>query len=235
MCIRDSIYTHLIFIEYADKIKHLFIIDNEIIPHSLARTCKELRAECGPILDCFTQAHMHATERLDVKIRDFDYSLFYSAIEGVQVHHNVFKENDIPILHTVRFHVELTDPALWASRSDAGGREGLRGWLNRHKVLRNKRIFLRYLVTFDWECWTVEQAEGVVEEIWLNELLAGKERFILREAMQGAVGERCAVTGKAPKGKWKSGGRRVKGKTVAVRGKRRRAAEEEDDDYDGFE
>ncbi|KAI7218904.1 hypothetical protein KC333_g3283 [Hortaea werneckii] len=210
-----GIYSYLIA-NPLTRFEHVHILNHIPLSHPLTRTCKQLRHECT-LFPRPTRAQDFAqTKYLHVTVRDFDFTRFLEWFEEVQDYQGKWwrSERFAPTLRRVEFTVELGSSRLppsssseemvvgVAERGDWMGRfeVGIEGMLNRPKKLLGCAagpglVVVEFRILFNWNVWSVEDAERMYGFVHGSDRIGGPERYRLRMAILRALNERRRVLG----------------------------------------
>ncbi|KAI7187592.1 hypothetical protein KC363_g5904 [Hortaea werneckii] len=244
--IRVNVYSYLIA-NRLTRFEHVHVLNDIPLSHPLNRTCKQLRHECA-FLPLPTRAQDFAlTKYLHVAVQDFDFTRFLEWFEELQDYQGKWwrSERFAPALRRVEFTIEMGSPRPLSSSSketEAGEGNwmrrfevGIEGMLNRPKKLLRCAagaglVIVEFRVDFNWDAWSVEDAERLYEFVHLSERIGGPERYRLRMAILRALNERRKVLGVGVQSEMEEFGTHWKRGRLSKGVRRQRDGDEDGDD-----
>ncbi|GAB1743331.1 hypothetical protein NU219Hw_g9172t1 [Hortaea werneckii] len=219
--IRSRIFSYLTA-NHLTRFEHVHLSNDIPLPHPLTRTCKQLRHECALFPRPIRAQDFAHTKYLHVTVQDFDFSLFLGWFEELQNYQGKWwrSERFAPTLRRVNFTVEVGSPRPFLSssaeeeevvavvvvtgRGDWMGRYevGIEAMLNRPKKLLRCAagtglVIIEFRILFNWDVWSVEDAERMYGFVHGSEKFGGPERYRLRMAILRALNERKKGSGLA--------------------------------------
>ncbi|KAI7155976.1 hypothetical protein KC349_g6601 [Hortaea werneckii] len=246
--IRSRIYSYLTA-NPLTRFEHVHLSNDIPLSHPLTRTCKQLRPECALFSRLIRTQDFAQTKFLHVTVRDFDFTRFLEWFEELQDYQGKWwrSERFAPTLRRVEFTVEVGSPRLplsssseemvvvVAGRGDWMGRfeVGIEGLLNRPKKLLRCAagtglVVVEFHVLFNWDVWSVEDAERLYRFVHGSERIGGPERYRLRMAILRALNERRGVLGLAVQSEREEFGTHWKRGRLSQGARRLREGDEED-------
>lgn len=215
--IRSKIYSYLTA-NPLTRFEHVHLSNDIPLSHPLTRTCKQLRHECALFPLPTPAQDLAQTKFLHVTVQDFDFTRFFEWFEELQDYQGKWwrSERFAPTLRRVEFTVELGSPRQTLSSSseamvvgvaekgDWMGRfeVGIEGMLDRPKELLRCAagtglVVVEFHVLFNWDVWSVEDAERMYRFVHGSDRIGGPERYRLRMAILRALNERRRILGLA--------------------------------------
>ncbi|KAI7365091.1 hypothetical protein KC354_g5156 [Hortaea werneckii] len=247
--IRSKIYSYLTA-NHLTRFEHVHLSNDIPLSHPLTRTCKQLRHECALFPLPTPAQDLAQTKFLHVTVQDFDFSRFLEWFEELQGYQGKWwrSERFAPTLRRVEFTVELESPRLplsssseamvvgVAERGDWMGRfeVGIEGMLDRPKELLRCAagtglVVVEFHVLFNWDVWSVEDAERMYGVVHGSDRIVGPERYRLRMAILRALNERRRILGLAVQNEREEYGTHWKRGRLSKGARRRREGDEDDE------
>ncbi|KAI7233298.1 hypothetical protein KC330_g5439 [Hortaea werneckii] len=246
--IRSRIYSYLTA-NSLSRFEHVHLSNDIPLSHPLTRTCKQLRHECTLFPLPIRAQDFAQTKYFHVTVQDFDFTRFLEWFEELQDYQGKWwrSERFAPTLRRVEFTVELGSPRLPLSSSSeemvVGVAErgdwmdrfevGIDGMLNRSKKLLRCAagtglVIVEFHVLFNWDVWSVEDAERMYGVVHGSDRIGGPERYRLRMAILRALNERRRVLGLAVQSEREEFGTHWKRGRLSKGARRVREGDEED-------